>query len=272
MFAPTRTWRRWHRKVNVNQKRYAVASALAASAVPALVLARGHQISAIPEIPLVVATDAVETLTKTKNALALLSKLKAQDDVERCKDVKKNSGKARLRNRSKKIKAGPLVIVGNKGTTAQRAFRNLAGVQVANVNSLNLLLLAPGGHLGRFVIWTQAAFEQLNTVFGTADKASTVKRGYFLPRAIITNPDVRRVIQSDSVQALVSAKPTRFVKFRKPNYLKQHKALYALNPYAAYEHGNSKALVAAKNAPKKTIQKKKAKKNVYAKYRKVVRA
>lgn len=125
MYAPTRTWRRWHRKVNINQKRYAVASALAASAVPALVLARGHQISAIPEIPLVVATDVVETLTKTKAALALLTKLKANADVERCKEVKKSSGKARLRNRSKKIKAGPLIITANKGTTAQRAFRYL---------------------------------------------------------------------------------------------------------------------------------------------------
>jgi large subunit ribosomal protein L4e len=23
MFAPTKTWRRWHRKININQKRYA---------------------------------------------------------------------------------------------------------------------------------------------------------------------------------------------------------------------------------------------------------
>merc|ERR1712078_842305 len=31
MFAPTKTWRRWHRRVNLNQKRMAVCSALAAS-------------------------------------------------------------------------------------------------------------------------------------------------------------------------------------------------------------------------------------------------
>lgn len=154
------------------------------------------------------------------------------------------------------------------------------------MNSLNLLLLAPGGHLGRFVIWTQAAFEQLNTVFGTADKASTVKKGYFLPRPILANPDVRRVIQSDSVQALVSAKPTRFVKAKKPNYLKQSKALYKLNPYAAIEHGNAKALfkqaVAAKKAGsslRKTIIKKgttkgslKQVKRSFAKYNKIVRS
>lgn len=41
MFAPTKTYRRWHRHVNVAQKRYAICSAIAASGVPALVMARG---------------------------------------------------------------------------------------------------------------------------------------------------------------------------------------------------------------------------------------
>lgn len=47
MFAPSKTWRRWHRKININQKRYAVVSALAASAIPALVMARGHRIEQV---------------------------------------------------------------------------------------------------------------------------------------------------------------------------------------------------------------------------------
>lgn len=41
MFAPTKPWRRWHRKISINLKRYAVVSAVAASGVPALVQARG---------------------------------------------------------------------------------------------------------------------------------------------------------------------------------------------------------------------------------------
>ncbi len=39
--------RKWHRKINTNQKRFAVASALAASALPSLVLARGHRIEQV---------------------------------------------------------------------------------------------------------------------------------------------------------------------------------------------------------------------------------
>lgn len=42
MFAPTRVWRRWHRKINVTQKRYATVSAIAASGVPALVMSKGN--------------------------------------------------------------------------------------------------------------------------------------------------------------------------------------------------------------------------------------
>ena len=47
MFAPTKVWRKWHRKININQKRYAVVSALAASALPALVMARGHRVEQV---------------------------------------------------------------------------------------------------------------------------------------------------------------------------------------------------------------------------------
>merc|ERR1712226_834597 len=60
MFAPTKTWRRWNRKINISQKRYAVASALAATAVPALVMARGHIVDEVPEVPLVL-ENAVES-------------------------------------------------------------------------------------------------------------------------------------------------------------------------------------------------------------------
>merc|ERR1712184_167797 len=73
MFAPTKTWRRWHRKVNVAQKRYAMCSAIAATGVPALVMAKGHQIAEIPEVPLVV-SDKVQSYTKTKEAYILLKR------------------------------------------------------------------------------------------------------------------------------------------------------------------------------------------------------
>merc|ERR1711966_176380 len=47
MFAPTKSYRKWTRKVSVNQRRYAVVSAIAASAIPALVMARGHKVDEV---------------------------------------------------------------------------------------------------------------------------------------------------------------------------------------------------------------------------------
>ena len=41
MFAPTKTFRKWHRHINKNQKRYAVCSAIAASGITGLVQAKG---------------------------------------------------------------------------------------------------------------------------------------------------------------------------------------------------------------------------------------
>merc|ERR1719327_1402856 len=72
MFAPLRTWRKWHRKSNLNQKRHAVASALAAPACAPLVLARGHDVNAVPELPLVVDSlnvDSTSAMLKSLKAL-----------------------------------------------------------------------------------------------------------------------------------------------------------------------------------------------------------
>ena len=71
MFAPTKVFRKWHVKVNRKVKRQAVKAALAASAIPALVMARGHNLEQVPEIPLVVPSSA-EALEKTKDAVKLL--------------------------------------------------------------------------------------------------------------------------------------------------------------------------------------------------------
>jgi len=82
MFAPTKIWRKWHRKTNLNQKRYAVASALAASSVTALVEARGHRVGQVAELPLVV-DDGIQNIQKTKAAVAALKALGAYADVEK---------------------------------------------------------------------------------------------------------------------------------------------------------------------------------------------
>jgi large subunit ribosomal protein L4e len=260
MFAPTKTWRKWHVKLNLNQKRYATASALAATAIPSLVLARGHRIEQINEVPLVVA-DSIESITKAKEATALLKALNAYGDVAKVVDSKRlRAGKGKLRNRRYRQRRGPLVVV-NSDNGVGKAFRNLPGVEVANVNALNLLQLAPGGHMGRFVIWSKSAFEQLDKVYGTYRHGASLKSGYKLPFSKVTNPDIGRIINSEEVQAALKpmgpAKTNRPYK-QKKNPLRNRNIMFKLNPYALharrqqalYQDKLAKGEVAKK--PKKT--------------------
>merc|ERR1712064_155565 len=78
-------------------------------------------------------------------------------------------GKGKLRNRRTVQKRGPLVIYDNdQGLT--KAFRNIPGVDTIQVDNLNLLKLAPGGHVGRFCIWTESAFKKLDGLYGTCQE------------------------------------------------------------------------------------------------------
>lgn len=232
MFAPTKTWRRWHVKVSVGQRRYALASALAASAVPALVMARGHRVSEVAEVPLVVESSEIVNIDKTKSAVALLKSLKAYADVEKVDDSHKiRRGKGKLRGRRYVQRRGPLIVYNEKAPLA-KAFRNIPGVELVSVTRLNLLQLAPGGHLGRFVIWTRDAFERLDSIYGTYKKAATEKHDYNLPRAAMTNADLARIINSDEVQSVLRPKKANASHIRKRNPLKNLGFLLRLNPYA----------------------------------------
>eukprot|EP00010_Vexillifera_abyssalis_P009174 CAMPEP_0201545966 /NCGR_PEP_ID=MMETSP0173_2-20130828/2362_1 /ASSEMBLY_ACC=CAM_ASM_000268 /TAXON_ID=218659 /ORGANISM="Vexillifera sp., Strain DIVA3 564/2" /LENGTH=383 /DNA_ID=CAMNT_0047954521 /DNA_START=51 /DNA_END=1202 /DNA_ORIENTATION=- len=262
MYNPNKVWRRWHRKINTNQRRFAVSSALAATAVPALVMARGHRVDNIPEIPLVVADSEFANISKTKDAVAKLKNLNAYNDVERVKDSRHiRCGKGKMRNRRYKQSRGPLIIY-NQQTTLTKAFRNIPGVDLCHVDRMNLLSLAPGGHLGRFVIWTEGAFNRLDTLFGSHDEPSALKKNFTLPRAVMANPDLDRLLRSEEIQAVLRAprKNTKVPKKRNP--LKRGDVMQALNPYKNQQRGiaqqqrkaRSKARIAKLRAKKQAAK------------------
>jgi len=205
MFCPTKTWRRWHRRVPVTQKRHAVVSALAASALPPLVMARGHHINEVAELPLVV-TEGAESIQKTKQAVELLKNLGCGEEMTKVLDSKKvRAGKGKMRNRRYVMRRGPLVVY-SEDNGISRAVRNIPGVETASVDRLNLLQLAPGGNLGRFIIWTEGAFKKLGQMYGTDKCSAPLKKDYRLPRAMMENADVARIINSTEVQSVLRAK------------------------------------------------------------------
>lgn len=206
MFAPTRTWRKWHVKINRNQRRYALVSAIAATGVPALVQSKGHLIGKTREFPLVV-SDKVQEINKTKQAVSFLQTIKAWDDIEKVRaTTRQRAGRGKMRNRRTIKKLGPVLIYA-KDSGLTSAFRNIPGLETINVEKLNLTRLAPGGHVGRFVIWTESAFRRLDHLYGTWKQASYAKRNYNLPQPKMTNADLHRLLRSTVVmKALRSRK------------------------------------------------------------------
>ena len=231
MFNPTTVWRRLHRKVNLTQRRHAVASAIAASAIPSLVLARGHRVNDVPEIPLVV--DSLQ-VSKTQELLKILYALGCGDELDTIVQTKKiRPGVGKARNRKYKIKKGPLIIYDNGSVNVKKAARNIPGVEVCHVERLNLLQLCPGGHLGRFVIWTKDAFEKLNSIFGNRTNPGVEKKGYILERPMLTNANIARIINSDDIQSVVKKieKNTVMHDKQKKNPLTNRVKMDFLNPY-----------------------------------------
>ncbi|KAI9481679.1 MAG: ribosomal protein L4 domain-containing protein [Benjaminiella poitrasii] len=235
MFAPTKTMRKWHVKINVKHRRFATVSALAASGIPSLVMARGHRISKLEEVPLVV-DNQIESLVRTKQAVETLKAIHAYDDVEKVirSANKLRAGKGKLRNRRHKQRRGPLIVY-NEDNGLVRAFRNIPGVELVNVRNLSVLQLAPGGHMGRFIIWTENAFRLLDALYGTYETPSSLKKNYQLPDNIMTNSDVTRLINSDEIQSVVRPamdKHTKRPYSQKKNPLKNQGIMNRLNPYA----------------------------------------
>merc|ERR1711988_572966 len=144
------------------------------------------------------------------------------------------AGKGKLRNRRHKARRGPLVVVDEGCENLRRAVRNIPGVDLCNVNRLNIRQLAPGGHVGRLCIWTKSAFTSLERHFGSAKGASATKRGYRLQHDVCTNADLNGIINSDAVQSVLVDKkaPAARTKGTKPNPLRNRAAMARLNPYS----------------------------------------
>jgi large subunit ribosomal protein L4e len=238
MFNPKTQWRRWHRKVNLTLKRHAVASAVAATSIPSLVMARGHRVNQVPELPFVVDNLNFE---KTKPLIAVLKKLGLYDDVQKVNDSRKiRVGSGKSRNRRYQQRKGPLIVYDSSAALIKQSAANISGVEVCHVDRLNLLQLAPGGHVGRLVVWTRGAFERLGALFGSIDQPSVLKKGYILERPTLHNSNVSRIINSDEIQSVVRKRQTTTCLHdrKKRNPLKNRALMHRLNPFDKVRRAN----------------------------------
>ncbi|RQD83766.1 MAG: 50S ribosomal protein L4 [Methanocalculus sp. MSAO_Arc2] len=146
-------------KINKKEKVYAIRSAIAATANPDLVRARGHLFE---QDVISVVEDDFENLERTSDVISVLEALGVMDDVIRSKMSRnRKPGRATLRGRGNKQRKSLLIITSE---TPLRAAANLPGVDSVTVGELNAELLAPGTHAGRLTLWTESALKRLSEV------------------------------------------------------------------------------------------------------------
>ena len=168
------------------------------------------------------------------------------------------AGKGKLRGRRHRQRRGPLIVYNPEtdGKELVRAFRNIPGVETSSVFALNLLQLAPGGHLGRFIVWTSSAFAALDTIYGSTTEPSALKKDFLLPSNLVANADLTRLINSAEVQAVVrpakGGAKTKRAGVQKKNPLRNRQVLLRLNPYAkAFSDGKMGSVKAEGGKPEK---------------------
>jgi len=155
-FPPT-SERNFAQGINDKERKKAIRAALAAVVDKAMVEKRGHKVPA--SYPFVLAND-VEGVAKTQDLEAVLLAVGLSADLERGGKRHVRAGQGKLRGRRLKRSKGPLLVVSGD-CAALKAARNIPGVDVVKVNTLNAKLLAPGTHAGRLTVFTQAAVQKM---------------------------------------------------------------------------------------------------------------
>jgi large subunit ribosomal protein L4e len=161
---PIKNERKIIKKLNSKVKKLSIYSAISASGQTKWLENRGHIISDVPQIPLVI-DDKVQTIKKTKDIFLVLCELGLKKELLKTKKAKKvRAGKGKRRGRKYKSSKGPLLVI-KEDYGIIKAIKNIPGLDAAKIENLSIDLLAPGAMLGRFVIWTQSAFNELNNYF-----------------------------------------------------------------------------------------------------------
>lgn len=142
---------------NINKKEYrkALVSAIAATAHPELVKARGHIYDGVAPI---VFEDALEKVKKTKDVLKALSGIIGKD-LDRAKEGRKARSGIRSRKAGTKTPKSALIVV--SGGEILKSGRNICGVNVVSVEKLKVKDLAPGTHAGRLTVYTESAIKRI---------------------------------------------------------------------------------------------------------------
>lgn len=162
---PPRPDRRIHEEINKKEMAYAIASALAATAKPEFVRARGHVFS-VEHLPIVVDDGVEENIVRARDAREYLKKIGVWEDIVRARRrTRIRAGRGKMRGRRYIEPRSVLFVLNNVSKGFALAVRNMPGVDVTSPNLLNILYLAPGGIPGRLTVYTKSALEAISSKY-----------------------------------------------------------------------------------------------------------
>jgi large subunit ribosomal protein L4e len=162
---PERLEKIYHERINEKERLLALKSAIAATGVRDVVVGRGHIVQEGLTVPIVV-SDEIKNLKKASEFRDFLKKISLWDDAVRAKEgIKERSGKGKYRGRRWIRPKSILLVADELNPPVRLAARNFPGLDFAEVGSLNVERLAPGGHPGRLTVWTESALKRLDELF-----------------------------------------------------------------------------------------------------------
>ena len=165
----------WSQKLNSKQRAAARDSAIAATADPTMVSARGHKFNEGTNFPIVIdnyvesrgGSDEkydIESLPlqySTRKFVAIMEGIGLGEDLVRAKNGKSiRAGKGTMRGRKTRTPKSILLVVSSK-EGLHKAASNVLGVDVVIAKDLCAEDLAPGGDPGRLTVWTKSAIEAM---------------------------------------------------------------------------------------------------------------
>lgn len=162
---PERLEKIYHERINVKERRLALRSAIAATASRDLVAGRGHAVKDATVLPLVVSDD-IKAIATASEFRELLKKISLWEDAERAKNgIKERAGRGKTRGRRWVKPKSLLLVTDELNPPVRLASRNFVGIDFADVASLNVEMLAPGGHAGRLTLWTESALKKIDELY-----------------------------------------------------------------------------------------------------------
>ena len=167
---PPRAEKKIVERINKKERRLAIRSAIAATCDKELVLKRGHKAESFELVPIVFEDAIHDKVSKTRDAVELLTKVGLNTDIERAKAGRHvRAGKGKVRGRKYRNPVGPLFVVDRESNFCN-AIRNLPGVEIVHVDFLNAEMLAPGTHPGRLTVWMEKSLKVVDKMYPTKTK------------------------------------------------------------------------------------------------------